>query len=100
MALAVFGFILCAGYLAERLLYEYRQEMFSHLQKLPFSFYDRTPVGWIMSRMTSDVGRIADLATWMFLDTLWAVMNITASAYFMFTINAQLALAIILIVPL
>ena len=39
-----------------------RSEMFRHLEKLPFSFYDNNETGKIMSRMTSDLNDIAELA--------------------------------------
>ena len=39
-----------------------RSEMFRHLEKLPFSFYDNNETGKIMSRMTSDLNEIAELA--------------------------------------
>ncbi|MDX1779304.1 MAG: hypothetical protein R3339_10525, partial [Thermodesulfobacteriota bacterium] len=38
--------------------------MFVHLQDLSLSYYNRTPIGWIMSRVTSDSERVAELVTW------------------------------------
>ena len=60
-AVCVFGMIYFAGTLGERVQYDLRKKMFDHLQYLSFSYYDRTPVGWIMARVTSDSGRIAGL---------------------------------------
>jgi ATP-binding cassette subfamily B protein len=73
--------------------------MFEHLQKLSLSYYSRTPVGWIMSRVTSDTERIADLVTWGMLDVAWAVLNIFTSLFFMLTINWQLALIVAAVIP-
>ena len=75
-AVMVFGFIYLAGMLGERIRYDLRQRMFNHLQDLSLSYYSRTPVGWIMPRVTSDSDRVADLVTWGLLDSTWAVMNI------------------------
>ncbi|NJL72138.1 MAG: hypothetical protein HC888_11430 [Candidatus Competibacteraceae bacterium] len=72
-AASVFGFITCAGYLGEYLQFDLRKSMFSHLQNLSFSYFDRTPVGWIMARLSSDTARIAELATWMLLDLFWGI---------------------------
>ncbi|MCL7453879.1 MAG: ABC transporter transmembrane domain-containing protein, partial [Anaerolineae bacterium] len=58
-AAAVFGFIYLAGVLGERVRYDLRKKLFDHLQDLSFSYFDRTPVGWIMARVTSDTDRIA-----------------------------------------
>lgn len=96
----VFTFIYLTGILGHRVQYDLRKKMFEHLQNLSFSYYDRTPIGWIMSRMTSDPGRIADLITWGVLDVTWAVMNITTALFFMLTINWQLALIVMATIPI
>jgi len=69
-SVAVFSFIWLAGLLSERIQYDLRRKMFAHLQDLSLSYYDRTPVGWIMSRVTSDAERVSELVTWGLLDTL------------------------------
>jgi ATP-binding cassette subfamily B protein len=96
----VLGFIFLAGVLGERVQYDLRQKMFSHLQDLSFSYFDRTPVGWIMARVTSDSERIAGLVTWGLLDVTWAMMSITAAAYFMLVINWKLALIVFAVIPM
>ena len=53
-SIAVFCMIYLVGILGERVRYDLRQTMFSHLQDLSLSYYSRTPVGWIMARVTSD----------------------------------------------
>jgi ATP-binding cassette subfamily B protein len=63
-AVMVFAFIYLAGILGERVRYDLRRDMFNHLQDLSLSYYSKTPVGWIMSRVTSDSDRVADLVTW------------------------------------
>jgi ATP-binding cassette subfamily B protein len=98
-ALSVFGFIILTGILGQRVQYDLRQKMFNHLQDLSFSYFDRTPVGWIMSRVTSDSDRIADLVTWGMLDVAWGVMNIITAVIFMLLINWQLALIVFAIIP-
>ena len=95
----VLGFIFLAGILGERVQYDLRQKMFDHLQDLSFSYFDRTPVGWIMSRVTSDSGRIAELVTWGLLDVTWGMMNIVTAVYFMLIINWKLALIVLAVIP-
>ena len=74
--------------------------MFNHLQDLSLSYYSQTPVGWIMSRVTSDSDRVADLVTWGLVDSAWAVMNIITSMVFMLIINWRLALIVIVMIPI
>jgi len=99
-ALTVFSFIYLAGVLGERVQYDMRRKAFNHLQELSFSYFDRTPVGWIMSRVTSDSERIAQLVTWGIVDSTWAVLNIVTSMIFMAIINWKLALVVAVILPI
>ena len=96
---AVFGFIYLCGILGERIQYDLRQKMFSHLQDLSFSYFDRTPVGWIMSRVTSDSSRVGELVSWGLLDITWGIVNIGTAMAFMLYINWRLALVVLGIVP-
>lgn len=99
-AAGVFGFIYLAGILGERVRYDLRQKMFNHLQGLSLSYFSRTPVGWIMSRVTSDSERVADMVTWGMLDATWGAMNILTAMGFMFVINWRLALIVLAILPI
>jgi len=99
-SVAFFGIIFLTGMLGERIRYDLRKKLFNHLQDLSLSYYSKTPVGWIMSRVTSDTDRVADLVTWGLLDSAWAIMSILTSAFFMFQINAKLATIVLLVIPL
>jgi len=99
-AVMVFVFIYLVGVLGERIRHDLRKELFDKLQDLSLSYYSRTHVGWIMSRVTSDTERVSELITWGFLDVTWAVSNILTSAYFMLLINWRLALIVITIIPI
>ena len=98
-AVLVFTFIYLAGELSQRVQYDLRERMFKHLQSLSLSYYTKTPVGWIMSRVTSDTERIAELVSWGLIDTSWAVLNITTALCFMFFINWQLTLLVLPLIP-
>lgn len=99
-AVAVLIMVYLTGVLGERVRYDLRRNMFDHLQDLSLSYYARTPVGWIMSRVTSDSDRVAELVTWGLLDSSWAVLNIASASVFMLRINWRLALFVLAIIPL
>ena len=99
-AIGIFIFLYLTSLLGERIQYDLRQKTFNHLQELSLTYYDRTPVGWIMSRVTSDASRVAELVTWGLLDITWGVMSITSSIVFMLIINWRLALIVFTIVPI
>ena len=48
-------------YVGQRTLYDLRKDIFEHLQRLPVSFYDRSPVGRLVTRATTDVDALNDL---------------------------------------
>jgi ATP-binding cassette subfamily B protein len=99
-ALMVFGFIYMVGMLGERIRYDLRQMMFNHLQDLSLSYYSKTPVGWIISRVTSDSDRVAELVTWGLLDSTMSLTSILTSMAFMFYINWRMALIVLLALPI
>lgn len=98
-AASVFLFIYLAGILGERIRYDLRKMMFNHLQALSLNYYSKTPVGWIMARVTSDSERVADLVTWGMVDTTWGIVSILLSLGFMFFLKWQLALIVLALIP-
>ena len=99
-AFSVFGHIYLGGVMGERVRYDLRKQLFANLQRLSLSYYSRTPVGWIMSRVTSDTERVADLVTWGLVDVNWAFFNILTSGYFMLIINLRLGLLVLAVIPI
>jgi ATP-binding cassette subfamily B protein len=98
-AVGVFFFIFLVGVQGEGVRYELRKQLFNHLQQLSLSYFSNTPLGWIMSRVTSDTEKMAELLTWGIIDTTYAAVSIVVSAVFMFSINWQLALIVLLSLP-
>ncbi len=95
----VFTFIYLVSMLGERIRYDLRGRMFNHLQDLSLSYYSRTPVGWIIARVTSDSDRVSDLVTWGLMDSTWAVMSVVSSLGFMLYINWKMALIVLAMLP-
>ena len=60
----IYAFLYLGGVIEVGVCYNIRQEAFHKLQELPFSYYDRMPVGFLMSRMTSDIQRLAETIGW------------------------------------
>ena len=76
-----------------------RRTLFTHLQTLSFSFYNVTPVGYLLSRVMSDTNRIASMIAWNLTDILWAMFYVFGTFAAMLILNWRLALVVILIVP-
>lgn len=77
-----------------------RQDLFSHVQRQSFRFFDNTKTGHIMSRITNDLFEIGELAHHGPEDFFIAGMTFVGAFWLMFNINFQLALIILIIVPI
>ena len=69
------------------------------MQTLSFSFYNVTPVGYLLTRVMSDTNRISGMLAWNFTDILWAMFYVLGTFAAMLALNWKLALAVIAIVP-
>lgn len=77
-----------------------RNEAFSHLQKLSFSYYNQNSVGYIHARVMSDTGKIGLMVSWRLMDIIWNGAYILFVFVMMFILNVRLALAVgVLIIP-
>lgn len=77
-----------------------RQQLFNHVQRQSFRFFDNTKTGHIMSRITNDLFDIGELAHHGPEDLFIAIMTITGAFILMYNINPELALIAIVMVPL
>ncbi|HJF31618.1 MAG TPA: ABC transporter ATP-binding protein/permease [Sporosarcina psychrophila] len=77
-----------------------RKDLFTHVQKLSFRFFDNNKTGHLVSRMTNDLMDIGEIAHHGPEDFFIALMTLTGAFTIMFTINPQLAVLTFIIVPL
>ncbi|HEY8395572.1 MAG TPA: ABC transporter transmembrane domain-containing protein, partial [Bacilli bacterium] len=98
--ITVWGFIRTAGILEIEVGYDLRDEAFRKLQLLPFSYYDRTPAGWIMARLTSDSRRLAGIISWGLVDLVWGCFTMVGILIVMYIVNWRLALIITALLPI
>jgi len=87
-------------WIGQETMYDLRKEIFEHLQRLPMSFFDRSPVGRLVTRVTTDVDALNDL----FASGVVAMLNdfvlLFAMAGYMFHVNRGLMLATLAPLPL
>ena len=92
-------FIRTSGKVEVGLCYHIREKGFMNLQRLSFSYYDKTPVGWLMARMTSDIQRLSDILSWGFIDIAWGSAMMVFVVVVMFSLHWKLALLTLAVVP-
>ena len=83
----------------QHILFDMRQELFDHLQRLSLRFYDGRPVGRIMSRVTNDVEAINDLINSGLVTTVSQSFSLIGIVAIMFAVNARLALMGFVVLP-
>lgn len=98
-SLSVIGFSRNSMHIEMNLGKDMRKDLFVHLQTLSFSFYNTTPVGYLLSRVMSDTNRIASMVAWNFTDILWSLFYVGGSFVSMFFLNWRLALVVATIIP-
>lgn len=98
--LGVFFFVRGAGRLEMDISYDIRQDGFTRLQELSFSFYDTTSVGWLMARMGSDVARLADMIAWSLVDLCWSGFFVVGIVAVLLWMNWKLGLLVLCVTPL
>ena len=95
----VFIFIKYAGKVQEYVMYDLRHELFCKLQTLSYSFYDRSASGWLLTRITSDTDRVCEIISWGLVEIVWGVVMIIFCLSAMCWYSWQLALLVLLAVP-
>lgn len=88
-----------AGKIESCVPHDLRMQAFNKLQELPLTYYDHTPTGWLMARMTSDIKKLGTSVSWNLVDMIWSLSIMTIMLVLMFIVNAKLALIILASVP-
>lgn len=87
-------------YVGQRVMYDMRDRIFTHLQRLPLAFFDRHPVGSLMTRLTGDVDALNDLLTQGVVSILGDIITLVGVVIVMLLLNWQLALIAFAVFPL
>ncbi len=92
-------FIRQSGLVETGMCWHIRRLGFRKLQELPFSYYDRMPVGYLMSRLTSDTQRLGDTIGWSLVDLCWGAGFLVLCSVQMLLLDWRLGLAVMLVLP-
>ena len=96
-------FSLMQGYLTQWIgqnaIYDLRTKVFRHIQRQPLRFFDRTPVGRLITRATSDVEALSDVLSAGVVVIMGNLFRIAFILYFMFSLNWVLALVVLAVMP-
>ena len=86
-------------WIGQRTIFDLRMEVFRHLQRLSLKFYDRNPIGRLITRVTNDIEVLNEMFSSGVVMVFTDVFTIIGIFYFMFTMNWQLALVSLSVLP-
>ncbi|NMO96999.1 ABC transporter ATP-binding protein [Paenibacillus lemnae] len=86
--------------IGQRVIYDLRTDLFRHIQKLSFNFYDKRPAGSVLVRVTNDVNSLQDLFTNGVVNLLIDCVQLLGIVIILLAINWKLGLAVIVTVPI
>jgi len=97
----VFSYLetIATGVLGQRVMHDLRRQLFAHLQRLPVTFFDRNPVGRLVTRVTNDVESLNELFTSGVVAGLGDLFTLGAITVLMVIIDWRMAVAAYLVVP-
>ncbi len=87
------------AYVSQEIIYDIRSDLFAHLQKLPFSYYDSRPAGKILVRVINYVNSVSDILSNGIINMILDIINLVFIVVFMFSTNAVLATVIVAGLP-
>jgi ATP-binding cassette, subfamily B, multidrug efflux pump len=92
--------ILMMGSVTNTILVNIRHDLYTHIQKLSFSFFDNRPVGKILARVIGDVNALQELFSNSITSLIPELLSLVCVTIMMFSMNYRLALCAITILPL
>lgn len=84
----------------QEIIYDIRKDLFEHLQKLPFQFYDDRPHGKILTRVINYVNSVSDALSNGIINFVLEIFNLVLIAVFMFLCDVRLSLVVMAGIPL
>lgn len=84
---------------SQNIIYDIRKDLFAHLQKLPFQYYDDRPQGKILIRVVNYVNSVSDMLSNGLINVVLEIMNLIFIVIFMFCVDVRLSLVVLAGVP-
>ena len=88
------------AHVSQEIIYDIRSDLFAHLQKLPFSYYDSRPAGKILVRVINYVNSVSDILSNGIINMIMDIINLVFILVFMYSTDATLATVIVAGLPI
>jgi ATP-binding cassette subfamily B multidrug efflux pump len=94
-----FSQVYAMGVAGQKMMHDLRMKVFSHLQELPISFFDKNPVGRLVTRLTNDIQNVHEMFTSVFINLLKDVLLVIGIIILILQLNRDLALVSFSVIP-
>jgi len=88
------------AHVSQEIIYDIRKDLFAHLQKLPFSYYDSRPAGKILVRVINYVNSVSDILSNGIINSILEIINLIFIVVFMFSTNVTMSFIVIAGLPI
>lgn len=99
VSIIVYFFFRIAFHAESRVGHKFREGQFAKIQMLAVEYFDRTPVGSVISRMGSDTSRVSEVVAWGVMDLAWSGGYLLLVTISMLVANWRLALVVLAVMP-
>ena len=99
-AVAVYLLFFTTNFLEMSIYISIRQDAFAQVQKLSFSYFDKTSSGWLIARLQSDTSKISDMISWGITRFVWISFELIFTLITMFLVSWEMSLILLATVPL
>lgn len=87
------------SYAGQSIIYNLRQQLFSHLQRMPLSYFDKNPIGRLVTRVTNDTETLNDMYTNVLVTLIKDFVLLAGTVVIMFRLNVTLTLITLAVMP-
>jgi ATP-binding cassette, subfamily B, bacterial len=99
-AIGIYLLFFTTNYLEMSVYINIRQDAFAQVQKLSFSYFDKTSSGWLIARLQSDTSKISDMISWGITRFVWITFELVFILITMFMISWQMSFVLLATVPI
>ena len=99
-AVAIYLLFFTTNFLEMSVYIHIREDAFAQVQKLSFSYFDKTSSGWLIARLQSDTSKISDMISWGITRFVWISFELIFILITMFIISWQMSLVLLVTVPM
>lgn len=92
--------VVILNYASQKIIYNIRQELYEHIQSLSISYFDKNPIGRLVTRVSNDTENLNEMYTSVIINLFKDLFMLTGIIFIMFQMNSTLAIISLTFIPL